>query len=78
MVPDFLAYLGWREALIAVVALLVVYILIAFLRIGRLKNNAAQTQSPAPLAAPTGDAASAADAKSRYRNAGCARQMRFT
>lgn len=57
MVPDFLAYLGWREALIAVVALLVIYILIAFLRIGRLKNNATQTQSPAPLAAPAAVAA---------------------
>ena len=57
MVPDFLAYLGWREALIAVVALLVVYIQIAFLRIGRLKNNATQTQSPAPLAAPAAVAA---------------------
>ena len=57
MDPDFLAYLGWREALIAVVALLVVYILIAFLRISRLKNSAAQAQTPAPHAAPAAVAA---------------------
>ncbi len=57
MTPDFLAYLGWREALIAVVALLVIYILIAFLRIGRLKNRATQAQGPAPHAAPAAVAA---------------------
>lgn len=57
MDPDFLAYLGWREALIAVVALLVVYILISFLRIGRLKNRAIQAQNPAPHVAPAAVAA---------------------
>ncbi len=60
MDPDFLAYLGWREALIAVVALLVVYILISFLRIGRLKNRAIQAQGPASHAAPAAVAAYAA------------------
>jgi len=57
MAPDFLAYLGWREALIAVVALLVVYILISFLRIGRLKNRAVQERSTAAHAAPAAVAA---------------------
>lgn len=57
MDPDFLAYLGWREALIAVVALLVVYILIAFLRISRLKNSATQAQGTAPHATPAAVAA---------------------
>ncbi len=57
MDPDFLAYLGWREALIAVVALLVVYILISFLRISRLKNRTVHAQSTAPQAAPAAVAA---------------------
>jgi hypothetical protein len=36
---EFLAYLSWREMLAAVVVLLVLYILLAFLRINRLGNK---------------------------------------
>ena len=60
MDSDFLTYLGWREALIAVVALLVIYILISFLRIGRLKNAAVQQPATTPHAASVAVAAYAA------------------
>lgn len=36
---EVLASLSWREALIAVVVLLVLYLLVAFLRISRLRNE---------------------------------------
>ena len=42
---DALAGLSWREGLIAIIALLAVYVAVAFLRIRRLKRNAV-----APLA----------------------------
>ena len=35
---EFLAYVSWREVLLAVVVLLVLYILLSFLRMSRLKN----------------------------------------
>ena len=42
---EALAGLGWREGLIAIIALLAVYVVVAFLRIRRLKRDAS-----APLA----------------------------
>jgi len=42
---EALAGLGWREGLIAIIALLAVYVVVAFLRIRRLKRDA-----PAPVA----------------------------
>ena len=60
MDSDFLTYLGWREALLAVVALLVIYILISFLRIGRLKNAAVQQPATTPHSASVAVAAYAA------------------
>lgn len=41
---DVLSYLSWREVLVAVVVLLVLYILFAFLRISRLKNERQRVQ----------------------------------
>jgi hypothetical protein len=40
---EFLAYLNWREMLIAIVVLLVLYILTTFLRINRLRNETQTT-----------------------------------
>jgi hypothetical protein len=39
---DPLAYLGWREALIAIIVILVVYVVVAFLRIKRLWRQRVQ------------------------------------
>ena len=45
---EALANLSWREALIAIIALLAVYVVIVFLRIHRLQREAAQSPSPTP------------------------------
>ena len=45
---EFLAYLGWREALIAAIALLALYILFAFLRINRLRDETRRVQELSP------------------------------
>jgi vacuolar-type H+-ATPase subunit I/STV1 len=57
---DVLAYLSWREVLVAVVVLLVLYILFAFLRISRLKNEKMRVEEISLQAAKTGAAAYAA------------------
>lgn len=57
---EFLAYLSWREVLVAIVVLLVLYILFAFLRINRLRNESRRAQDPSPLASQTAVAAYAA------------------
>ena len=57
---EFLAYLSWREVLIAVVVLLVLYVLFAFLRISRLKNEALRAQDLSTHAAQSAAAAYAA------------------
>jgi hypothetical protein len=44
MDSGFLAYLSWREVLVAAVVLLVLYILFAFLRINRLRDEARSAQ----------------------------------
>jgi hypothetical protein len=44
----FLAYLGWREALVAAIALLALYILFAFLRINRLRDETRRVQELSP------------------------------
>ena len=48
MDAEFFTYLSWREVLIAVVVLLVLYILFAFLRISRLKNEGMRAQNLQP------------------------------
>jgi hypothetical protein len=48
---EALGNLGWREALIAIIALLVLYLVLAFLRIRRLKNEPVVDDLPASLAA---------------------------
>ena len=45
----FLATLGWREILVAVVVLLVLYVLLTFLCINRLRDEARSAQRPLPL-----------------------------
>ena len=57
---DVLAYLSWREVLVAAVVLLVLYILFAFLRISRLKNEKLRIEEVSLQAARTGAAAYAA------------------
>ncbi len=57
---DVLAYLSWREVLVAVVVLLVLYILFAFLRISRLKNEKLRVQEVSLHAAQSAAAAYAA------------------
>lgn len=54
---EFLAYLSWREVLVAIVVLLVLYILFAFLRISRLRRETRRAQE-----VPTGVARSAVEA----------------
>lgn len=54
---DVLAYLSWREVLVAVVVLLVLYILFAFLRISRLKNEKLRVQEVSLHAAQSAAAA---------------------
>jgi ABC-type multidrug transport system fused ATPase/permease subunit len=51
MVFEFLASLSWREMLLAVVVLLAIYVLFAFLRIGRLRREARVAQELSPGAA---------------------------
>ena len=48
---EALGNLNWREALIAIIALLVLYLVLAFLRIRRLKNALVVDDVPVPLAA---------------------------
>ena len=48
MDSEFLAYLSWREVLVAVVVLLVLYILFTFLRMSRLRNGARRAQDMSP------------------------------
>ena len=57
---DLLGYLSWREVLVAAVVLLVLYILFAFLRISRLKNEKLRIEEVSLQAARTGAAAYAA------------------
>ena len=57
---DVLAYLSWREVLVAIVVLLVLYILFAFLRISRLKNERLRVQEVSLHAVQSGAAAYAA------------------
>ncbi len=57
---DVLAYLSWREVLVAVVVLLVLYILFSFLRISRLKNEKLRVQEVSLHAAQSAAAAYAA------------------
>jgi len=48
---EALGNLSWREALIAIIALLVLYLVLAFLRIRRLKHEPVGDDVPVPLAA---------------------------
>jgi chromosome segregation ATPase len=48
MASEFLASLSWREMLLAVVVLLAIYILFAFLRIGHLRKEAQAAQELSP------------------------------
>ena len=48
---EALGNLNWREALIAIIALLVLYLVLAFLRIRRLKHEPLVDDVPVPLAA---------------------------
>lgn len=48
---EVLDSLSWREALIAIIVLLVLYLLAAFLRISRLKNEGMRESEPTPRAA---------------------------
>ncbi|MDR0576503.1 MAG: DUF2802 domain-containing protein [Candidatus Accumulibacter sp.] len=45
---EFLDYLSWRDALVAIVALLALYVLITFLRINRLRNEALRVRELSP------------------------------
>ncbi|MBL8416377.1 MAG: DUF2802 domain-containing protein [Propionivibrio sp.] len=58
---EALGNLSWREALIAIIALLVLYLVLAFLRIRRLKREPAIEELPVPLAAHPALAAYAAE-----------------
>jgi hypothetical protein len=57
---DVLTTLSWREALIAIVALLVLYVVVAFWRMQRLKRRNALVRPPASLSAQSAVAAYAA------------------
>lgn len=57
---DVLNNLGWREALIAVVVLLVLYVIVVYLRIRRLKRKATSLPTTGDLAARSAVAAYAA------------------
>lgn len=46
---EALGNMGWREALIAIIALLGLYLVLAFLRIRRLKREPVFDEAPAPL-----------------------------
>lgn len=48
---EALGNLNWREALIAIIALLVLYLVLAFLRIRRLKHEPVVDDVPVPLVA---------------------------
>jgi hypothetical protein len=48
---EALGNLSWREALIAIIALLVLYLVLAYLRIRRLKHEPVVDDVPVPLAA---------------------------
>lgn len=57
---EALANLSWREVLIAIIVLLAVYVVVAFLRIRRLKRDRTAINRPDPLAAQSAVAAYAA------------------
>jgi hypothetical protein len=54
---EVLANLSWREALIAIVALLVLYVLVVFWRISRIKRGQVSVAPPVPLGAKSAVAA---------------------
>ena len=58
---DFLASLSWREMLIAIVALLVLYVGVVFLRLRRIKQGKMDLSVPEQLAAKSALAAYAAE-----------------
>jgi hypothetical protein len=61
---DFLANLSWREALIAIVALLAAYVLVVFVRLRRIKQGKLDLSVPEQLAAKSAVAAYAAEQRS--------------
>ena len=58
---DLLANLTWRETLIAIVALLVLYVVVVFLRLHRIKQGKMDLSVPEQLAAKSALAAYAAE-----------------
>jgi hypothetical protein len=58
---DLLANLSWREALIAIVALLALYVVVVFLRLRRIKQGKMDLSVPEQLAAKSALAAYAAE-----------------
>ena len=58
---DLLANLTWRETLIAIVALLVLYVVVVFLRLRRIKRGKMDLSVPEQLAAKSALAAYAAE-----------------
>ena len=58
---DFLANLSWREALIAIVALLAAYVIVVFVRLHRIKQGKLDLSVPEQLAAKSALAAYAAE-----------------
>ena len=58
---DFLANLSWREALIAIVALLAAYVVVVFVRLHRIKQGKPDLSVPEQLAARSALAAYAAE-----------------
>ena len=58
---DLLANLSWRETLIAIVALLVLYVVVVFLRLHRIKQGKMDLSVPEQLAAKSALAAYAAE-----------------
>lgn len=58
---DFLANLSWREALIAIVALLAAYVVVVFVRLHRIKQGKLDLSVPEQLAAKSALAAYAAE-----------------
>ncbi len=44
---DALAYLGWREAIVALAAVLTIYVVVVFLRINRLRRERQAQSAPA-------------------------------
>lgn len=58
---DFLANLSWREALIAIVALLAAYVVVVFVRLRRIKQGKLDLSVPEQLAAKSALAAYAAE-----------------